>query len=341
MSETSVAPELEVVICTYNNAAMLDGVLSTLARQVPRENSRWSCLVVDNNCTDETQSIVMKYIAGGAIPGLRSVSEPEQGLTPARLCGVQTSKAKWIAFVDDDCFLEPDWVAEALAFTERRPTVGAFGGRVILDWQVEPPNYARNFAYCFAEQNRGDAEQQVPFLAGAGLVVNRDALAACGWSDRPLIADRVGKNLVSGGDVEIVLRIASGSYALWYAPRCVLHHQIPEWRTTKRYLETMNRNLGVSQSLADALVSEGTVVEWFCRSILAAGKQTLRLVKLALQAIRGSKSRTDFSIQARFVCGQLQGTWRILAMPRSQRRQLLGRARRPLGQTTSQQGEHS
>ena len=341
MIETSVAPALEVVICTYNNAAMLDGVLSTLARQVPRENPRWTCLVVDNNCTDETQNVVLKYISEGSVPGLRSVREPEQGLTPSRLRGVQTSQAKWIAFVDDDCFLESGWVAEALAFTERRPTAGAFGGRVILDWQVEPPDYARDFAYCFAEQNRGDAEQQVPFLAGAGLVINREALAACGWIDGPLIADRVGKNLVSGGDVEIVLRIASAGHALWYAPRCILHHQIPAWRTTKPYLKTINRNLGVSQSLADALVSEGTVTQWFFSSIRTAGKQTLSLARLGLKVMRRSKSKTDFSIQTRFVFGQLQGIWRTLTMAPNQRRRLMGRARRPLGQKGSQQGEPS
>ena len=190
--ETSEAPALEVVICTYNNAAMLDGVLSTLARQVPRENLRWACLVIDNNCTDETQNVVLKYISEGSVPGLRSVREPEQGLTPSRLRGVQSSRAKWIAFVDDDCFLESDWVAAALAFTERRPTAGAFGGRVILDWQVDPPDYARNFAYCFAEQNGGDAEQQssLPCRRGSGGKPGR-SLTACGWTDGPLVADQV------------------------------------------------------------------------------------------------------------------------------------------------------
>jgi len=327
---------LEVVICTYNNAAMLDGVLSTLARQVPSENPGWTCLVVNNNCTDETEDVVLKYVSGGVVPGLRSVREAEQGLTRARLRGVQTSNAKWIAFVDDDCFLKPDWVAEAICFTQRRPTAGAFGGQVILDWQVEPPDFARNFAYCFAEQNRGDIEQQVPFLAGAGLVVNRNALAACGWIDGPLVADRIGKGLVSGGDVEIVLRIASAGHPLWYAPKCVLHHQIPEWRTTKRYLKTINRNLGVSQSLADVLVSEVALAQWFFGSLLAACKQVLGLARIAIQVIRRSRSITDFSIQANFIFGQLQGIWRILDMPPNQRHQLMGRARRPSGKTTSQ-----
>ena len=129
----------EVVICTYNNAAMLDGVLTSLARQKPARDGRWSCLVVNNNCTDRTAEVVQQHISAGAIPGLRSVRETRQGLTPARLCGVRSTGAQWTAFVDDDCFLEPDWIVNAMAFAESHPEAGAFGGKVILDWEVEPP----------------------------------------------------------------------------------------------------------------------------------------------------------------------------------------------------------
>src|SRR5436189_3059393 len=108
---------------------MLDATLTALARQQPVAAGAWSCVVVDNNCTDSTAHVVERHCTEGAIPGLRSVREPIQGLTPARLRGVRSSAAPWIAFVDDDCILEPDWVAEALSFARTYPDVGAFGGR--------------------------------------------------------------------------------------------------------------------------------------------------------------------------------------------------------------------
>src|ERR1035437_5840159 len=212
MSKAPRAPSLEVVICTYNHAAMLDGVLSTLAGQILIESVRWGCVVVDNNCTDDTRNVVSRHMLAGAVPGLRCVREPQQGLTSARLCGVKSSTAEWVAFVDDDCFLRPDWIARAIEFAESHPGVGAFGGRVLLDWEIEPPRYVRAYGYSFAEQDHGDAQKQVAFLAGAGLVVSRSALSACGWIDGPLLADRIGKRLVSGGYVEIVLRIGAPGY---------------------------------------------------------------------------------------------------------------------------------
>ena len=325
--------DLDVVICTYNNAAMLEGVLKTLAHQRCAENARWTCLVVNNNCTDQTDDVIRRHVDSGAIPGLRSVREKEQGLTPARACGMRSTAARWTAFVDDDCFLQPDWIANAIAFSKSHPTAGAFGGRVILDWEAEPPSYLRAYGYSFAEQNHGEVQRDVTFLAGAGLVVNREAMTQCGWMNRPILEDRVGKNLVSGGDVEIVLRIKAAGYALWYVPECVIHHQIPARRTQTAYVRTINRNLGVSQTLADALVYPQSDMRWIFGSFGKGADQILGLLRLAFQAVRRSKSLTDFSIQASFKLGQLQGIWRIIRMSPSRRSALVGRAR-PRGVAT-------
>jgi glycosyltransferase involved in cell wall biosynthesis len=337
MSVAPIAPTLDVVICTYNNAAMLDGVLSTLACQKPARAS-WSCLVVDNNCTGDTRNVVRRHMTSGAVPGLRTVREPEQGLTPARLRGVRHSTAQWMAFVDDDCFLRPDWIAQAIAFVETHPGIGAFGGRVVLDWEVEPPRYVRAYGYSFAEQDHGDSPCQVGFLAGAGLVVNRTALAACGWIDNPLLADRTGRKLLSGGDVEIVLRIGGAGYELWYVPECELRHRIPVGRISPPYLRAINRSLGVSQAMADVLIAEGSLPGWFFRSAFAAAKQIPDFVRLTLGALRGSRPPAEISLQASFRLGWLQGMWQILRMPASRRRELAGRARRHSGRKLAQPG---
>jgi glycosyltransferase involved in cell wall biosynthesis len=339
MSEVPAAPELEVVICTYNNAAMLDGVLSALACQRQVERERWTCLIVDNNSTDDTPNVIARHVLSGAIPDLRSAREPKQGLTLARLRGVRSATAQWIAFVDDDCFLQSDWIAQAIAFAESHSSVGAFGGRVVLDWEAEPPRYVRAYGYCFAEQNHGNFQQQVAFLAGAGLVVNRSALSACGWIDSPLLADRVGEKLVSGGDVEIVLRIAGIGRELWYVPQCVLNHRIPARRFSPLYLRDINRNLGISQALADALVSEDPISSWLFESIFKVAKQTLALAQVTFDVARRRRALAEIFIQASFRLGQLQGIWRVLTMRPSGRHELLGRARPVSGRGASRTGE--
>ena len=59
---------LEVVICTYNNASMLDEMLLTRSAASAPLRGRWSCLVVDNNCTDETQQLSSGIGRPGGFP---------------------------------------------------------------------------------------------------------------------------------------------------------------------------------------------------------------------------------------------------------------------------------
>ena len=52
---------IDVVICTYNNAALLDATLDRIARQRVPEGVDWQVLVVNNNCTDETPLVLEKH----------------------------------------------------------------------------------------------------------------------------------------------------------------------------------------------------------------------------------------------------------------------------------------
>lgn len=145
---------IDLIICTYNNAALLDRSLTAISKQQISSHVNWQVLVVDNNCTDETVAVVEKHIQSGKIP-LHMASETKQGLTPARLCEVKKSTGNWIAFVDDDCLLAENWTVQAARFALVHPDCGAFGGRVVLDLEVPPPSFGLKYGYQFAQQDHG------------------------------------------------------------------------------------------------------------------------------------------------------------------------------------------
>ena len=49
-----------VAICTWNRAALLDRTLARFLALVPPSGATWELLVVNNNCTDETDEVVRK-----------------------------------------------------------------------------------------------------------------------------------------------------------------------------------------------------------------------------------------------------------------------------------------
>jgi GT2 family glycosyltransferase len=315
--------DLTVVICTYDNPMLLDQVLLTLARQ-SASGGRWNVLVVDNNSAAGTKEVLRRHLAESLVPHLRVVEEPTQGLTPARLRGVQETNAPWIAFVDDDCVLDEHWVENTLAFLDSHPDCGGLGGRVVPTYVEEPPEVLARRGWAFAEQDHGDVAVQVHSLVGAGMVLSRTALDASGWSDAPFFADRVGGKLISGGDVEIALRVAGTGRALWYEPACQLRHVIPRHRTTMPYLLRITRGLGVSSSLASALTWHGSPTAWAVSWVRSATRSLGPVIRSAARALGCAERWRDVTLSASFEFGRWVGFARVAALLVTGRCRFLG-----------------
>lgn len=323
--EDLVAPprvSLDVVVCTYDNAALLDETLGALVRQQFSPELEWRILVVNNNCTDQTDEVVERHAERSPVP-LTMVREPEQGLTPARLTGVSRTSGDWIAFVDDDCIVAADWIQRAAEFAVAHPDCGGFGGRVVLDWEAPPREFVTRYGWAFAEQDHGPEPKQVPSLAGAGFVFRRAALAESGWLDRHFLADRVGEKLISGGDVEMALRVGARS-PLWYNPALRLRHRIPAKRTTLRYLIDVTHGLGSSKLLGDSMLWAGSYPRWVAASLAASGEWAGAALRYGTRALVRRGGGKDALVQLSFLRGWLGGIWRLARMDRGQRRALLG-----------------
>jgi glycosyltransferase involved in cell wall biosynthesis len=316
---------IDAVVCTYNNAPLLDQTLAALVAQ-ESPSADWRILVVDNNCTDETPEVLARRAAQSPVP-LRVVREPEQGLTPARLRGVRETDGDWIAFVDDDCLLEPGWIESAARFAAAHPDCGGFGGRVVLDWEEPPRDVLTRYGWAFAEQDHGDEPKRVGALAGAGFVFRRAALVASGWPERHFLADRVGEQLVSGGDVEMALRVAA-RHELWYTPTLRLRHRIPARRATLRYLLAVTRGLGTSKLLGDSMLWPASYGRWVVASLAGSREWAVPAVRFGGRALLRRGGGKDALVQLSFLRGWLAGIVRLARMDAREREALLGLAAR-------------
>lgn len=303
---------IDVVICTYNRAVDLESCLRTLARQTAER--QWQVTVVDNNSTDDTARVVADHAATGDLPGLSRIFEPEPGLTAARQRAMRDSRADWVAFVDDDCHLHPDWIAEALRALTDHPEIGALGGRVLPDWGREPPGWLERNGWLFARQDHGDAPAEVESLVGAGLILNRRAMAGIGWTAAPLLPDRIGRGFVSGGDVEISARLKAAGHALRYEPALVLDHKIAPDRQGMGRLVRLSRGLGQGAVLA-SLLAAGDLADW-----QAAERREVRALRrrhyAALAHVaRGRYGLGDWRIHNAFLAGRRRQLAAIAADP--------------------------
>lgn len=115
---------VSVVIVTFNRA---DSLRETLTSMVHQEHRPDEVIVVDNNSTDHTHEVVQEFVR---LLSIRYVCEERRGIPYARNAGIEAATKDIIAFIDDDCVADADWLKHLLAPFIRDPNIGAVGGGV-------------------------------------------------------------------------------------------------------------------------------------------------------------------------------------------------------------------
>ncbi|HZF66952.1 MAG TPA: glycosyltransferase [Gemmatirosa sp.] len=232
-----MSPEISVVLCTYNRAAMLGGALASLLA-LDADSPPHEIIVVDNNSPDHTREVVEQFMAqsGGR---MRYVFEATQGLSHARNRGIAEARAPLLAFTDDDVRAAPDWLkAIARAFAEH-PEVELVGGRVYPIWPSPPPAWlTRENWGPLALYDRGpDGELLVgdPFacIVGANMAFRREVFDRIGGFD-PRHQHRRG-SVSAVEDHELQLRMYETGGKAWYEPSAVIHAEVQPNRLTRAY----------------------------------------------------------------------------------------------------------
>ncbi|MEE4024257.1 glycosyltransferase family 2 protein [Gordonia sp. PKS22-38] len=104
-------PTLSVVVPVYNEEDTIGECLRRLTSQTGRVAE---IVVVDNNSTDATTSIVDEFVA--AHPAVRVIRESRQGLVYARNTGMDAATGDLVARIDADTRVEPDWAQTIIDF---------------------------------------------------------------------------------------------------------------------------------------------------------------------------------------------------------------------------------
>jgi GT2 family glycosyltransferase len=99
-------------------------------------------------------------------PNARLVREQQLGLTFARLRGFAEAKGDLIVMVDDDNLLAPDYLETAVCIARERLGLGAFGGKCLPEFEVEPEGWLASVTSGLGLRDRGEEPQLFPEETG-------------------------------------------------------------------------------------------------------------------------------------------------------------------------------
>jgi glycosyltransferase involved in cell wall biosynthesis len=257
-----VAPRVSVVLSTYNRGPLLHDALRSVLAQDPAAAPDFELIVVDNNSTDDTRTVVEAFAA--ADNRVHYVFEHEQGLSFARNTGIRCARASLIAFTDDDVRIEANWLAAIVGAFEEQPEAAVVGGRVLPIWPATPPAWlTRDHWAPLALVDHGDAAVSVTLdnpicLVGACTAYRRSVFDEVGLFASDL--QRVKNGIGSLEDHEFLLRVLRSGRTGLYDPRIVVHAEVQCDRIERHYHRRWHAGHGHFHALLRSEEMERTTV---------------------------------------------------------------------------------
>jgi len=245
-------PQISVVICTYNRAALLARAL--LAFHEQKSDVAAEIIVVDNNSQDDTADVVRRCAEDlCAILPVTYVHEPKQGLSRARNTGIAATTGQILAFLDDDAVPNAGWLAAISDIFTNHPNVAAAGGPIDPAFEVPRPDWLGPGVEGYysildlGPNSRLFPRNRLPF--GANMAVRRSALGEQRFSEQ---LGRNGASLASGEEFALLAALRSRGHEIYYAPAMRVRHFIAKERLNVEWLMARSRAGGLSLALSAA-----------------------------------------------------------------------------------------
>ncbi len=104
---------VSIIMPSYNTAEYIaESVQSVIAQSY----TDWELIVVDDYSTDNTDEVIMPYLADDRIKYLKN--EENSGAAVSRNRALREAKGKWIAFLDSDDLWMPDKLEKQIHFMD-------------------------------------------------------------------------------------------------------------------------------------------------------------------------------------------------------------------------------
>lgn len=238
---SGVIRQVDIAICTWNRDAILAQTLDSVIKLRVPDSVSLCVLIVDNNSTDHTSSVISSFAARfGASGTVVPLTECQQGHTHCRNLAIESASGDLILWTDDDVILAPDWVERYVNAAESEPGNVFWGSVIEPTFQEDPPDWIEhnweNIKGCFAYRNLGDqaiefSPSQLPYGANFGIRTN---------IQREFLFDtdlgRRGEFVFGEDELDVFRRILAAGHKGSWIPGAVVQHVIPRQRITEKFV---------------------------------------------------------------------------------------------------------
>lgn len=246
---------MTVVFATKDRAHQLELVLNQFRRLLPPRGG-WKLVIVDNNSSDATRSVLHKY--GACLP-LEILVEPRPGKNRALNRALGALAGDLAVITDDDVLPDPDWLVRLREAADRHPAVSLFGGTILPEWPAPLPPWlneqSASFGILFAVLRRASGPCDFNSIFGPNMAVRTAVFRQGNCFDEAIGPDATNPIAPMGSEWEFNRRLCrNGHRARFVAEARVRHIIRPEQFEERWILNRAYRNgFGVAKTSPPAL----------------------------------------------------------------------------------------
>ena len=237
------AIRISVIVCTYNRSKILRFCLDTLVNQTA-DKSLFEIIVVNNNSTDNTQSVAEEYAS--IHTNFRVVFEARQGLSIARNRGYMEARYEWVSYIDDDAKVSDDYIERAIEIISlKEPDI--FGGPYFPYYVDEKPKWFLD-KYETVELGEARMLSRKEFLNGTNILFNKNLLGSLGCFDAEL--GMTGNKIAYGEEtsLQIIAWDKKNDLKVFYSPELKVYHLATHQKMTLVDKLLRSYKMGYSQT---------------------------------------------------------------------------------------------
>lgn len=211
---------ISVVIPNLNGMKFLPECLSSLREQTFGD---FEIIVVDNGSTDGSAEFITREFPQVKIIALKE----NRGFAGGCNIGIGASSGKYIALLNNDTEVEPQWLEALHEAAEKDARIGMVASKILLDRATReidsvgmllyPDGIGRQRGRGEIDRGQYDREEEVLFPSGCAALYRREMLAEIGLFDEDFFA--------YCEDTDLGLRGRRAGWRAVLAPKAVVYHK--------------------------------------------------------------------------------------------------------------------
>lgn len=310
-SPAALQPFLSFLVCTYHREDLIGPCIASIAAQYGIERGDCEIVVVDNSDEGTAAGIVSQIAGLYPVPVVYVQAHPAN-ISVARNAGVRATSATYIAMIDDDMTVIPEWLEHARKALENH-SFDVYSGPVVPLY--ERPELATAQTKAFFHRQMAVEGLTVLNIMGkrrtpgyipatSNSIFKRDTC----FPDSVLFDEQYGKS--GGEDLDLFCRLENRGCTFAWLPDILTYERVPARRCEIDYLEKRSFVGGQVYASAHILNSPRP---WMMRAritCIALVQLALLLPRKLLPASANNPRAADLRLRFAAVLGKL--AWRNL-----------------------------